>query len=387
MPEVDLGGWPVSYELAGPKRAPLLVLVGSLGTASTVWDHQMPALSAWFRVLRVEHPGHGGAGAPRGPYTIEALGGVLVRLLDALGAGRVCFAGLSLGGLIGMWLASKHPQRVERLALCCSAPRFEPPETWLRRAGRTRAEGTQWLVDASLGKWFTPQYLGEHPDVASQYSSALSRVDREGYASCCEALAAADLWPALARIETPTLVLGGASDPVVPPELASATMKAIPGATLCVLSPGAHMVNVERADAFNQALLQHLTGGPQARGLAVRQAVLGAAHVESALAGASELTAPFQDLLTRWPWGEVWARPGLDRQTRRLITIAMLVALGHSKELELHMRQALRDGLSTSVLREVLLQTAVYAGVPAANSAFAIAERALAQITEDPDDP
>jgi 3-oxoadipate enol-lactonase/4-carboxymuconolactone decarboxylase len=206
----------------------------------------------------------------------------------------------------------------------------------------------------------------------------LAGVGPEGYAYCCEAVAQADLVPDLARIAARALVVGGALDPVIPPDLAAATMSAIPGATLCVLAGGAHLVNVEQPEAFNEVLLRHLTGSPSERGLEERRAVLGKAHVDRALARASELTGDFQELLAKWPWGEVWARPGLDRRARRLITIAMLVALGRSEELEMHVRQALRDGVSVSELKEVLLQTAVYAGVPAANSAFAIADRVVA---------
>jgi 3-oxoadipate enol-lactonase/4-carboxymuconolactone decarboxylase len=212
----------------------------------------------------------------------------------------------------------------------------------------------------------------------------LGGVTPEGYAYCCEAVADADLSADLARIQAQAMVVGGALDPVIPPDLAAMTMSAIPGATLCVLAGGAHLVNVEQPDAFNDIMLRHLIGSPAQRGLAERRAVLGEAHVDRALDRASELTADFQELLAKWPWGEVWARPGLDRRSRRLLTIAMLVALGRSDELEMHLRQALRDGVSVAELKEVLLHTAVYAGVPAANSAFAIADRVVAAEVPEP---
>ena len=139
---------------------------------------------------------------------------------------------------------------------------------------------------------------------------------------------------------------------------------------------------MEEPDAFGSAVLDHLLGRPAERGLGVRRRVLGDAHVDRSLANASDFSAPFQDLLSKWPWGEVWARPGLDRRSRRVATIAMLVALGRREELEMHMRHALEDGLSTTELTELLLQTAVYAGVPAANSAFAIADRVVRELSE-----
>ncbi len=160
-------------------------------------------------------------------------------------------------------------------------------------------------------------------------------------------------------------------------------MASVPGAALVVLAGAAHLANVEQPGAFNSAVLEHLLGRPEERGLKQRRAVLSDLHVDRALASATEFTAPFQDMLAKWPWGEVWARPGLDKQSRRIITISMLVALGRREELEMHVREALRHGLSPVVLREVLIQTAVYAGVPAANSAFAIASRVLAEVQSD----
>lgn len=115
------------------------------------------------------------------------------------------------------------------------------------------------------------------------------------------------------------------------------------------------------------------------RGIEIRRAVLGDEYVDAALARQDEFTAPFQDFITRSAWGDVWARPGLDRRTRSCITVAILAALGHERELGIHLRGALRNGVTTDELREILLQTAIYAGVPAANRAFAVAQEILAE--------
>jgi 4-carboxymuconolactone decarboxylase len=120
--------------------------------------------------------------------------------------------------------------------------------------------------------------------------------------------------------------------------------------------------------------------GRHDQGMTVRRAVLGDRHVDGAAAAATELTADFQELITRYAWGDVWSRPGLDRRTRSCITVAMLAALSHDEELAMHVRGALRNGVSAEELKEVLLQVAVYAGVPAANRAF----RAAQQVLEDP---
>ena len=216
--------------------------------------------------------------------------------------------------------------------------------------------------------------------MVEQFVASLSSVDDEGYASCCEALGAADLTPQLGRIQAPTLVLGGAQDPVVPPESAAATMTAIPGSTLSVLAGAAHLANVAQPDAFNSVVLQHFAGRPEERGLAIRRAVMGDAHVERSLAGASELTAPFQEFLAKGAWGEVWAAragppnppTGGYRHPRG--------ARAPRRAGEAPAPGAKRRAQPT-VLREVLLQTAVYAGVPAANSAFSIANRVLGEVS------
>ena len=133
-----------------------------------------------------------------------------------------------------MWLACEQPERVERLVVCCSTARFGTEEMWLERAETVRAGGMAPLVDATIGRWFTAGFLEAHPDVATRYSAMFQSIEPEGYASCCEALASGDLRQRLAQIEASTLVLGGAHDPVVPPDNAAATMVAIPHASLRV---------------------------------------------------------------------------------------------------------------------------------------------------------
>jgi 3-oxoadipate enol-lactonase/4-carboxymuconolactone decarboxylase len=372
----------LAYDIQGPEGAAPLLLLGSLGTTRAVWDPQLPELRQWFRVVRFEHPGHGGAGVPEEPPSVEALGRRLLALCDELRLEKAHVAGLSLGGLVGLWLAATRPERVERLAVCCATTRFANPEAYLQRAAAVRAHGTAHLATAAISRWFTPGFSSGHPEVASEFSEMLAGVSAEGYAYCCEVVAGTDLAPLAGAVHAPTLVLGAAFDPVVPPEVAAATMKAIPGSTLRVLRCGAHLVNVECPDDVSEALLAHFAGTPRVRGETVRRAVLGGDHVDRAHAGASDFARPFQEILARWPWGEIWARPGLDLQARRLLTIAILAVLGRHEELEMHIRSGLAPTapgrLSEEALREVLLHCALYAGVPAANAAFSIAERVLA---------
>jgi 3-oxoadipate enol-lactonase/4-carboxymuconolactone decarboxylase len=328
-------------------------------------------------VLRYDHRGHGRSGAPRGPYTIEDLSGDVVRLLDELSVERASVVGLSLGGMVAMRLAISHPERVDRIVLCCTAPQLGTAESWAERAALVRAQGTGVMTPVLLERWLTPGFRAAHPEAVAAVTAMLAAADAEGYAACCEAIGAMDLREDLTRISAPALVVAGALDPVVPPALAVELQGAVPGAALVVLADAAHLANLEHPRRFSGVVLDHLLGLPAHRGEAVRRSVLGDEHVDRALAAASPFTAPFQDLLTRWAWGDVWSRPGLDHRVRRLVTIAVLGALGRHEELDLHVRAALAHGVSADELREVLLHCAVYAGIPAANSAFTIARRAV----------
>jgi 3-oxoadipate enol-lactonase/4-carboxymuconolactone decarboxylase len=344
-----------------------------------MWDPQLTMLAGHFRVLRYDQRGHGRSPAQPGPYTIDDLGRDALQLLDLLGFDRVSVCGVSLGGMIAMWLAINAPDRVDRVALCCTAPHLPPAQQWRDRAAAVRGSGTAQLVEATLGRWFTPSFPSQHPAVGEQITAMLSSTDDESYASCCEAIAAMDLRDDLKKITAPTLIIGGADDPVVPPVVATDMQQAIPGSALTIIAGAAHLANIEQSGRFNAAVFDHLTGGSLTSGLTVRRQVLGDEHVERAMEQASPITAAFQDLITRYAWGEIWTRPGLDRRTRSCVTIAMLVALGRMDELELHLRATRRNGLSDAEIIEVLLQTAIYCGVPAANSAFAVARRVLSE--------
>jgi len=369
---------PVRYELEGPAQAPLLVLSNSLGASSQMWAAQIPSLTGRFRVLRYEQRGHGGTAASTGPYTIADLGGDVVDLLDHLGEPTASICGLSLGGMVAMWVAAHHADRVDSLVLSCTAPALGPAGAWLERAATVRAGGPGVLLEGLLARWFSGGFVARRPDVAELVASMLGQVDSEGYAGCCEAIAAMDQRGDLERITASTLVIAGAEDPGTPPSIALGIHSSIKGSSLVVIPRAAHLANVEQPDRYNRALLDHLGGLDVERGRRARREVLGDDHVDRSEAGVSSFNAPFVDMLTRYAWGEIWTRPGIDRRTRSCITLAVLVALGRFDELGLHVRGARRNGLSEDEICEVLLHSALYCGLPAANTAFAVASRALA---------
>ena len=248
-----------AHRLDGPQGAPVVVLSNSLGSDTSLWDRQLGELAAGHRVLRYDHRGHGRSPVPPGPYTMAGLGGDVLALLDALAIERCSFAGASLGGAVGMWLAAEAPDRIDRLALCCTSARFGAPEMWLERAAVIRGEGTAVLADVTMRRWFTSAFAELEPELVARFRAAFVEVSDEGYAGCCEALAGWDFRDRLGAIRAPTLVLAGDRDPAAPPEPDGRILaEGIPGARLVVVQDAAHLANVERADVVTPALAAHL---------------------------------------------------------------------------------------------------------------------------------
>jgi 3-oxoadipate enol-lactonase len=247
------------FELGGRDRASAVVFTGSLGTDRTMWKTQSDRLGEQFRTLRYDIRGHGASEVPAGPYSIADLGGDLVSLLDRVGVERASLCGLSIGGMISMWVAAHHPERVERLVLCCTSALLGPPEGWHQRAAIVRAEGVEAVADAVLERWFTPGFAASHPDVIQDMRSRLVATPAEGYAGCCEAIAAMDLTGDLPSISAATLVLSGADDPATPPVHGRRIAELIPGARFEIVSPAAHLATVERPDLTTAMILRFLS--------------------------------------------------------------------------------------------------------------------------------
>jgi 3-oxoadipate enol-lactonase len=249
----------VAYTEEGPAGAPVVVLSNSLGATRAMWDPQAAALAERFRVVGYDTRGHGQSPAPAGPYSIDDLVDDVLALLDRLGVARASFAGLSLGGMTGMRLAAREPERVDRLALLCTSAKTDP-QPFLDRAAAVRAGGTAPLAPTIAGRWLTPAYAAEHPDLVARLEAMIAGCDDEGYAACAEVVARIDLRDDLALISAPTLVISGAEDQALPPKHQQAIADGIPGAELLTVSPGAHLANLERTPEVTGALLGHFEG-------------------------------------------------------------------------------------------------------------------------------
>ena len=248
----------LAYDLTGPHDAPVLLLGSSMGTTRAMWEPQLDTLRRHHRVLRFDHLGHGASPAPRGPYRIDQLGRTVLRLLEELGIARVSYAGVSLGGMIGMWLAAHHPTVVDRLALICTSAFLPPAQGWLTRAAAVRAGGTRAVAEAVVARWFTDDFRRRRPDTVEAVRTTFEGISAEGYASSCEALAAMDQRRAIRRIVAPTLVIAGAKDPSTPPEHGAAIAAAIPGSRFEVIEDAAHLASIEQSTAVTTLLTAHL---------------------------------------------------------------------------------------------------------------------------------
>lgn len=252
------------YELEGPEDAPLLVLANSLGANLRMWDDQAPELRRHFRLLRYNHRGHEGSDSPPGPYSIADLGKDVLALADELGAERLSFAGLSIGGMVGMWLASEVPERVERLALLCTSALMSPPEAWEERARTARESGTGALAPTVVERWFTPAFREAAPETAEWAEDMIRNTPDEGYAACCEAIRDMDLRDRLGSIAAPTLIIAGEDDPATPPDHAALIRDSVPGSEMSVVPDAAHLANIEQAEAVTSLLLDHLGSASKA---------------------------------------------------------------------------------------------------------------------------
>jgi len=256
MPFVDVGELKTHYALTGDKE-PVLVFSNSLGTDFSMWDPQVAELQRCFRILRYDTRGHGQSSVTPGDYTIEQLGRDVLGLLDSLHLDCVHFCGLSMGGMIGMWLGVHAPNRLHRLVLSNTAARIGTKEMWNARIATARKDGMKSVAAAVIERWFTPGFRASFAERVARAQRMLENSPPEGYAACCAAIRDMDQREAVAQIKAPTLVIYGRSDPVTPASDAQFLTDRIRGAVKVELA-AAHLSNVEQADAFTEAVSKFL---------------------------------------------------------------------------------------------------------------------------------
>ena len=391
MPFANSDGVRLFWRQDGHPDRPALLLLNSVGCDHAMWDGVMRALATRYRVLRMDTRGHGASDAPAGDYSIAMLADDALAVLDAAGVARAHVCGLSLGGMMALHLAVHAAQRLNKMIICNSSAAV-PRAPWEQRAAAIRADGMAAMVDAIMTRWFPPAFIALNPPVLDTMRATFVGLSAQGYAGCCMAIAGHQMLDQLARITTPMLVVNGSLDIATPPaEHGEKIAAGVAGARMVSL-PCGHLPAVELPAAL-AAQIALFIDGAEARldparaamfdhGIAVRRQVLGDAWVDRALQKRGGFAGEFQEYITRVAWGEIWGRPGLDHRTRRIIVLAITIALGRWEEFTLHLRAALEQGgLTQDEVREVLMQSAVYAGVPAANTAFQHAETVIAGLS------
>jgi len=356
----------------------------SLGLDHGMWDPQAADLERHVQVLRYDLRGHGGSDAPPGDYSIAELARDALGIADALGLRTIAFCGLSIGGMIGQWIAAHEPERLTHLVLANTTPRMADPSVMETRRRTVLEQGMAAVTEPAVGRFFSASMVAAEAQEVTWARRVLLATDPVGYAGCCAAVRDLNHTELLGRIRTPTLVISGDLDESMPWDGHGRVLSSeIPGAQFVRLN-AAHISNLARPRSFTTALVDFLLPKPDGSyeaGLPIRRAALGDAHVDRSLEAATDFTRDFQELITRFAWGTIWARPGLDPRTRRMLIIAKTAALGRWEEFRLHVRAGLAAELEPCDLKEVLLQVAVYAGVPAANTAFHIAAEELAAMS------
>ncbi|HJV41380.1 3-oxoadipate enol-lactonase [Caulobacter sp.] len=392
MPFATSHGARLYWRQDGAADKPALVLLTSIGTDLSLYDPVVPLLTPDFRVLRMDTRGHGASDAPSGDYSLDLLADDVLAVMDAAGAEKASICGTSLGGMVAMTLALKAPERVEALILACTSPAMDP-SVWDQRLALIRQEGMGAIVGAVMGRFFSDAFRAQHPEVVETVSAGMLAQSVDGYSGCGAAIRDMALLNPLPSIVVPTLVITGSKDLATPYEgHGDRIVAAVAGARHVEIS-GAHLPSLEAPTALAGSVrdfVREVLGGTAVReakealfeaGLKTRRKVLGDAWVDKSLAKRTAFTADYQAMITRYAWNEIWGRPGLDHRTRRLLVLAICASLARWEEFRLHVRAGLEQGgFTQDELKEVLMQTAIYAGVPAANTAFTEAAEVIAEL-------
>lgn len=367
------------YESKGSGKAPL-VFINSLGTSLHIWDDVVTRFRD-RQCIRYDKRGHGLSDAPPAPYTMRDHSNDLLGLLDHLAIGQATLIGVSVGGMIALDFAAQHPERVASLVLMDTGGKIGDADSWNMRIETLEQHGMAHLANAILERWFAPTTQGAMRKIGY---NMLVTTPLAGYIGTCAAIRDADLRPTLAAITMPALVLCGAQDSATTPKFVEKLATALPNGKFQLIDGAGHIPSWEQPDATADAIRTFLATTQQQQsyyetGMSIRRSVLGNAHVNRASKNITPFDADFQRFITEFAWGTVWAGGTIDRKTRHLITLAIIAALGKEHEFAMHVRATAQTGVTPDELKEALHHVAIYAGVPAANTAVGIAKRIFAE--------
>ena len=257
MPKFASNDAEINYQTFGDASQPAIIFSNSLGTQFNMWQPQISFFEKKFYVICYDTRGHGASSAPQGPYSIEQLGTDVVHLLDHLNIEKASFCGISMGGLTGQWLAIHHPERFNHVIVCNTAAKIGQEQAWNDRAQLVREQGLKPIAETAASRWFTEPFIRSNTAIVESLSNDLGAGSPEGYASCCEALAKADVREQLKNITIPTLVVAGQKDPVTTVADAQYIINHVRSSSLFEIN-ASHISNIEQPKAFNQAIFSFL---------------------------------------------------------------------------------------------------------------------------------
>ena len=369
-----------NYKLHGTPNSPVLIFSNSLGADMRMWDELIPYLLPYFSILQYDTRGLGKSEVTTGPYKIDLLGQDVIDLMDELEIASAYFCGLSMGGLIGQWLAIHKPDRIKKVILSNTAAKIGDDARWNGRIETVSKSGLIELANEMMDRWFTPSFHQNHIHRVNEIKTMFLQSDPMGYCNCCAAIRDADFSNELKNISIPTLIIAGNEDPVTTVEHAEYLNKNIPHAQLKVFQ-ARHLSATELPEVFAKAIIDFIVGDKTIdHGMHVRRTVLGNEHVDKSIHNINSFNSDFQQFISHYAWGEIWSRPGLSKHQRSLITLSMLIPLNRKTEFKMHLKAALNNGLTIEEIKELILHSSLYCGLPAANEAIHTAEELFTEL-------
>ena len=380
---ININNTILHYEYLNNHRDTTFLFINSLGTDFRIWDDVVAQLKHYGNIIRFDKQGHGLSSLSDKTQSIQHYAEDVLGLMDALGIEKAVVIGLSIGGIIGQYLAVHHANRLEKLILSNTAPKIGADEGWNTRINQVKTEGLASITEGVMKVWFSENFHQNRPQELQGYKTMLSNTNLEGYLRACVAIRDNDLRAQIGAIETPTLCFAGSVDGSTPPDLVKTMADAIPNAQYVLMDEVGHIPCVE----VPQTVFHHIVDFTfyadaktlYEKGMITRRAVLGNAHVDRAEANKTDFDEDFQEYITNSAWGAVWSRPTLTRRERSMITIAVLATLGHHEEVEMHLRACKNTGATVEDIKEVLLHIGIYAGVPVSNMAYKLAKKVFSE--------
>lgn len=380
----------IHYQWLNQNRDQTIVLINSLGTNLRIWESVVPLISGVFNVLMFDKRGHGLSSTNDGQIKIDDYADDVIYLMDSLNITKANVLGLSIGGMITYSLASRYSERFEKLIFSNTGAKIGTVEGWNERIQAIEKNGIASMSAAIIERWLSPEYRKTHLAETVGYQNMLERNTMLGYVQACAAIRDADFNPVLKNIKHPSMFIGGAADLGTTPDFVTENAQKIGSEKIEIIEGVGHLPCIEKPEEVAKLILDFCQNNEDIslydQGMKTRRSVLGNAHVDRAEANKTDFDKDFQTYIINSAWGSIWSRPHLTKRERSMITIALLAALGHEEELEMHIRATQNTGATEEDIKEVLLHIGIYAGVPVTNGAMKIAKEVFYKIKKQNDE-